>query len=128
MNKTSGDCPLTVLFTDTSQNATGRSWDVNNDGVEDSNEASFVYVYDATGTYTANLTVSNPNGTDSKTAVITVLEKEEEGGEEGDKDNETKILPIANFTVNKTSGYYPLTVLFTDTSQNATGRSSYNFV
>ncbi|AKB27893.1 Cell surface protein [Methanosarcina siciliae T4/M] len=111
VNKTSGYYPLTVLFTDTSQNATGLSWDVNGDGVEDSNAASFAYTYTSRGTYEAKLTVSNANGTDTETAVITVMEEE------------IPILPVANFTVNKTSGYYPLTVLFTDTSQNATGLS-----
>ncbi|AKB37898.1 Cell surface protein [Methanosarcina siciliae C2J] len=111
VNKTSGYYPLTVLFTDTSQNATGLSWDVNGDGVEDSNAASFAYTYTSRGTYEAKLTVSNANGTDTETAVITVMEEE------------IPILPVANFTVNKTSGYYPLNVLFTDTSQNATGLS-----
>ncbi|WP_226990888.1 PGF-pre-PGF domain-containing protein [Methanosarcina acetivorans] len=110
LNKTSGYYPLTVLFTDTSQNATSRSWDVNGDGVEDSNETSFAYIYNSKGTYEAKLTVSNANGTDTETAVITVLEEE------------IPILPVANFTLNKTSGYYPLAVLFTDLSENATSR------
>ena len=78
-NVTDGYAPLSVLFTDSSQDATSRSWDVNNDGIEDSNEASFVYVYTSTGTYTAKLTVSNANGTDSKTAIITV-DKQSSGG------------------------------------------------
>ena len=71
-NVTSGSAPLSVLFTDLSQNATSRSWDVNNDGIEDSNEASFVYVYTSAGTYTAKLTAINANGTDTKTTLITV--------------------------------------------------------
>jgi len=72
-NITSGYAPLSVQFTDSSQNATSRSWDFNNDGVADSSDASPVYVYTAPGTYTAKLTVSNANETDSKTATITVL-------------------------------------------------------
>ena len=112
-NVTNGNAPLAVLFTDNSQNATSRIWDVNNDGIEDSNETSFVYTYTSTGTYNANLTVRNPNGTDSKTAVITVLEEEEE---------EKKILPVADFNTSITIGYAPLSVLFTDLSQNATSQ------
>ena len=110
VNVTSGNAPLAVLFTDLSQNSTSRSWDINNDGVEDSNASSFVYVYTSPGTYTSKLTVSNANGTDSKTAVITVLEKQ-------------KILPVADFSTSVTSGSAPLSVLFTDLSQDATSRS-----
>ena len=113
-NVTSGYAPLSVLFTDCSENATSRSWDVNNDGIEDSKETSFVYTYTSTGTYNANLTVRNLNGTDSKTDVITVLEKEED---------ENDGLPVADFSTNVTSGYVPLSVLFTDLSQDATSRS-----
>ncbi|AKB33224.1 Cell surface protein [Methanosarcina siciliae HI350] len=114
-NVSSGYAPLTVQFTDLSEDATSRNWDFG-DG-NNSSEQNPIHSYPIVGSYTVNLTVYNPDGTDSKTAVITVLE---EGGNEG---NETEILPTANFTVNKTGGYYPLTVLFTDTSQNATGRS-----
>ncbi|MDD4250475.1 MAG: PGF-pre-PGF domain-containing protein, partial [Methanosarcina sp.] len=113
-NVTSGYAPLSVLFTDCSENATSRSWDVNNDGIEDSKETSFVYTYTSTGTYNANLTVRNLNGTDSKTVDITVLEEEEE---------ENDGLPVVDFSVNVTSGYAPLSVLFTDLSQDATSRS-----
>ncbi|WP_440947518.1 PGF-pre-PGF domain-containing protein [Methanosarcina sp. T3] len=111
VNKTSGYYPLTVLFTDTSRNATGRSWDVNNDGIEDSNKANFAYTYTSKGTYKAKLTAINGNGTDTETAVITVLEEE------------AAILPVAAFSTNVTSGYYPLAVFFTDLSQNASSRS-----
>ena len=74
-NTTSGNAPLSVLFTDLSQDATSRSWDVNNDGIEDSNEASFVHVYEVPGNYNVNLTVSNLNGTSSKTTTIDVERK-----------------------------------------------------
>jgi PKD repeat protein len=39
----------------------------------DSSDINPVYVYANAGTYTVNLTASNENGTDSKTAVINVL-------------------------------------------------------
>ena len=115
-NTTSGNAPLSVLFTDLSQDATSISWDVNNDGIDDSSEKSFVHVYTVPGTYTINLKVSNQNGTASKTAVINVLEKEEE-------EIENRILPVADFRTNITSGSAPLSVLFTDISQDATSRS-----
>src|SRR5665647_559190 len=73
-NPMSGYAPLAVQFTDASQNAASRSWDFNNDGIADSSEVSPVHTYTAPGTYTANLTVSNANGTNSKTAPITVLQ------------------------------------------------------
>jgi PGF-pre-PGF domain-containing protein len=82
-NVTSGNAPFSVLFTDLSQNATSRSWDVNNDGIEDSNEASFVYTYTSTGTYTVNLTVSNANGTVSKTTLIDIEKKSSAGSSGG---------------------------------------------
>jgi len=120
-NKTSGNVPLSVLFTDLSQNATSRSWNFGDGNT--STEQNPVHSYFLKGTYTVNLTVSNLNGTDSETAVITVLEPEEEENEENETENENNNLPVVEFTVNKTSGYYPLTVLFTDLSQNATSRS-----
>ncbi|MDD4247976.1 MAG: PGF-pre-PGF domain-containing protein, partial [Methanosarcina sp.] len=111
-NVTSGNAPLAVLFTDNSQNATSRNWNFG-DG-DSSIEQNPKHTYLSAGNYTVNLTVSNLNGTDSKTAVITVLEEEEE---------EIDVLPVANFSTNVTSGYAPLSVLFTDLSENATSRS-----
>ncbi len=75
-----GYAPLSVQFTDLSQNAVSRSWDLDNDGVADSSNANPVYTYAAPGTYTASLTVSNAKGTDSKTAIITVLEESNSSG------------------------------------------------
>ena len=72
-NPTSGYAPLSIQFTDLSQNAESTSWDFNSDGVADSNDVSPAYTYTTPGTYTVNLTVSNANGTNSKTATINVL-------------------------------------------------------
>ncbi|PAV10720.1 hypothetical protein ASJ81_12515 [Methanosarcina spelaei] len=102
---TSGYAPLEVRFTDRSQNAVSRSWDINNDGTVDNTSESFVYVYRNPGNYTAKLTVSNENGTASKTQEIFV--------------NKVTIPPVADFSANVTSGYAPLSVLFTYQSQNA---------
>jgi len=102
---TSGYAPLEVQFTDRSQNAVSKSWDINNDGTVDNTSESFVYVYQNPGNYTVKLTVSNENGTASKTQEIFV--------------NKVTILPVADFSANVTSGYAPLSVLFTNMSQNA---------
>jgi len=106
-NVTEGSAPLDVQFTDLSQNAVSWSWDFDNNGQPDSTVQSPVYVYETPGDYTVNLTVSNANGTDSETREIKVLEAEKES------------LPVADFEANVTSGDAPLSVLFTDRSQNA---------
>ncbi|MHC1754223.1 MAG: PGF-pre-PGF domain-containing protein [Methanosarcina sp.] len=87
---TNGHAPLSVRFTDLSENAVEREWDFDNDEKTDSIDKSTVYVYATPGTYTAKLTVSNDNGTDSKTATITVTEKNEDNlGDSGTGNNET---------------------------------------
>jgi PGF-pre-PGF domain-containing protein len=83
VSATGGYSPLSVTFTDLSQNAISRSWDVNNDGIEDSNASSFVYEYSSAGTYTAKLTAINVNGTDTKTTTIIVDRKSSGGGSSG---------------------------------------------
>ncbi|MDY9925198.1 PGF-pre-PGF domain-containing protein [Methanosarcina sp.] len=111
VNITQGPAPLVVQFTDISQNAASRNWDFDNDGKVDSTAESEVHIYTDPKTYTVNLTAINMNGTTSKTAVITVLEKGND------------VLPTADFSTNVSSGIAPLSVLFTDLSQNATSRS-----
>ncbi len=75
---TGGYAPLSVTFTDLSKNATSRSWDFNCDGIQDSSEPSFTYVYPVEGTYTAKLTAINANGTAEKTIQI-VVDRELDG-------------------------------------------------
>ncbi|KKG16194.1 hypothetical protein EO98_12500 [Methanosarcina sp. 2.H.T.1A.6] len=120
-NTVSGNAPLSVLFTDLSQNATSRSWNFG-DGAT-STDKNPTHSYSLAGNYTVNLTVSNLKDTDSKTAIITVLEKEEEEKEENENVNENNNLPVVDFSTNVISGSAPLSVLFTDLSQNATSRS-----
>ncbi len=108
-NVSEGYAPLSVQFTDLSENAIEWKWDFDNNGVVDSTDRNPIYNYVAPGVYTANLTVSNTNGTNSRLATITVLEKS------------APILPVANFSTNVSEGYAPLTVQFTDLSENATG-------
>lgn len=106
---TRGYVPLSVQFTDQSENASGWDWDFG-DGVY-STDQNPTHRYSTVGNYSVNLTASNENGTDSTFAIIEVLKKPVEG--------ET-ILPFANFTSNVTKGYVPLSVQFTDQSENAT--------
>jgi PGF-pre-PGF domain-containing protein len=79
-NVTEGYAPLTVQFNDLSQKIASRAWDFNNDGKTDSEDINPIYTYTIPGTYTVNLTVSNENGTDSKTASISVLKPSSSSG------------------------------------------------
>ncbi|MCC4765588.1 PGF-pre-PGF domain-containing protein [Methanosarcina sp. DH1] len=106
-DNTSGSAPLSVQFTDLSQNANG--WDWNFGDGDTSTEQSPAYTYGSAGNYTVVLTANNENGSSSKSLNITV---EEEPGQE-------EILPVADFDADTTSGSAPLSVQFTDLSQNA---------
>jgi beta propeller repeat protein len=68
-----GYVPLTVQFNDTSQNATSRIWDFDNNGKTDSTDVNPVYTFTTPGIHTVNLTVRNAYGTTSKTNTIIVL-------------------------------------------------------
>jgi large repetitive protein len=70
----SGSAPLTVQFTDKSVviSPLTYAWDFDNDGVIDSTDPSPSYTYNADGTYTAKLTVTNAAGSDDATQTITV--------------------------------------------------------
>lgn len=102
---TSGGVPLSVNFTDTSMNVpTAWAWDFNNDGSIDSTEQNPNHIYTTAGSYTVNLTVTNSAGTDDevKTSYIAAL-----------------VPSAANFSATPTSGSAPLTVTFTDHSENS---------
>jgi S-layer protein (TIGR01567 family) len=107
-NKTSGDAPLTVKFTDESKNATSWSWDFD-DGNNSTNKNP-VHTYDSAGDYTVTLEVSNANGTDTETKTISVSAPSNPD-------------PVADFETNVTEGSVPLVVLFNDTSSDATSWS-----
>ena len=64
---------MPVQFTDLSKNATEWNWDFG-DG-SNSTQQNQIHAYSATGIYTVTLTVSNPNGTDSKLAKVNVVLK-----------------------------------------------------
>ncbi|MCC4769518.1 PKD domain-containing protein [Methanosarcina sp. DH2] len=71
-NVSGGFTPLSVQFTDSSENATEWNWDFG-DGAA-SNEHNPAHTYLSPGNYTACLIVNNPDGTDSRFTTITVLE------------------------------------------------------
>ena len=72
----SGFAPLEVQFTDASDGngLLTYVWDFDNDGITDNTTQSPSYTYSTAGTYTVNLTVTSPGGSDSelKTDYITV--------------------------------------------------------
>ncbi|AKB36719.1 Cell surface protein [Methanosarcina siciliae C2J] len=71
-NVTHGYPPLSIQFTDLSQNATGWNWDFG-DG-SNSTQRNPVHEYADSGIYSVNLTATNENGTDSKLTTITVMQ------------------------------------------------------
>ncbi len=81
-NISQGSAPLSVTFTDLSENIVSRSWDFENDGNIDSTGKTEVHMYTVPGTYTVNLTVANEIGPASKLATITVIETSGNSGTE----------------------------------------------
>jgi PKD repeat protein len=70
-NVTEGYAPLSVRFTDLSENAVSFYWNFG-DGAT-STQQNPVHTYSKAGNYTVNLTATNAYGTDSKLATINVL-------------------------------------------------------
>jgi len=104
---TNTTAPSTVVFTNTSTNATSYSWDFG-DG-NSSIVASPTHIYALAGTYTAKLVATGSGGTASMSEVITI---------------KTPIpSPVASFTWRTSNTNAPSTVVFTNTSTNATSYS-----
>ena len=100
---TEGEAPLTVTFTDASMNAVSWSWDFDSDGSVDSYVQNPEYTYNEPGTYTVSLTAANDLDTgDTITDIINVYG-----------------VPVADFTATIGESDNPLTVNFTDASNNA---------
>lgn len=103
---TAGVAPLTVSFTDDSVPAgapiVAWAWDFDNDGTVDSTDQHPTYVYATAGTYDISLTVTDDNGEqDARTVLAAII---------------VDALPTAAFSADRTTGYTPLTVTFTDES------------
>jgi PKD repeat protein len=103
---TSGDAPLTVTFTDTStgngETITAWAWDFGDGATSTSQNPS--HTYDAPGTPTVALTVTSAGGSDTitKTDLITV----------------NAVAPTTDFTASPLMGALPLSVVFTDASND----------
>jgi len=94
----SGPAPLLVQFTDTSDGDPIRySWQFGDQIT--STEKNPYHLYESPGIYTVSLTVSNREGSDTKTIPIEVTS-----------------IPVAAFSADVTSGQSPLTVQFEDRS------------
>jgi PKD repeat protein len=99
-NITSGYAPLSIQFTDLSKDAISRKWNFGDGAI--STQQNPMHTYSAAGSYTVTLTVSNENGTDSKTNNINVKPAVQK--------------PVPSFSSSVTTGYAPLSVSFTDRS------------
>jgi len=110
-DKTSGEAPLTVLFTDTSS-GTIDSWYWDFGDGSTSTAASAAYTYTIPGTYSVSLTVAGPGGESTVTEnnLVTVDQP-----------------LVADFQVDAASGRAPLTVNFTDASSGAIKSYAWDF-
>ncbi|MFA5416236.1 MAG: PKD domain-containing protein, partial [Methanoregula sp.] len=111
-NTTTGNDPLTVQFTGTSQ-LEGNTWHWDFGDGTNSTEQNPLHVYTTPGSYSVNLSITNSSGSNClvKTSYITV----------------TKSPPLASFTATPTSGFTPLAVQFNDTSLNTPTAWDWNF-
>ena len=107
-----GPNPLTVQFTDQSTGEVASYFWQFGDGSTSAVRNSS-HQYTTVGSYTVNLTVTGPSGSDSETKVdyITVSE----------------IPPVAGFSGTPVSGQKPLNVAFTDSSTGVVSSYSWNF-
>ncbi len=106
-----GPAPLTVTFTDNSENATSIEWDLDGDGIfETFNDPSPTYEYTEAETYTVTLKAINGTLNDIATQEITV------DTAESPINPVFQIKPVAAFEVEMDW----LMVNFTDCSENAT--------
>ncbi|MFQ3647212.1 MAG: PKD domain-containing protein [Anaerolinea sp.] len=115
-SQTSGDRPLTVVFTNTSQgDALSFSWDFNGDGTVDSTDPNPSFTFESAGVFTVRLTASNSAGTSQAEQVIQVTEP--------------VVIepPVAAFTAQPASGTAPLTVTFVNTSTGEGNTYAWDF-
>lgn len=109
-----GTPPLSVQFNDESTGTiTSRTWDFGDGNTSVGLNPS--HTYTLPGTYTVNLTVTGPGGSDSevKANYITVTAP--------------PVPPVARFTANPTSGTAPLSIQFTDQSTGSIAERVWEF-
>ncbi|MGV8130300.1 MAG: PKD domain-containing protein, partial [Methanolinea sp.] len=112
-NKTMGNPPLSVQFTDTSSGEDIASWAWNFGDGGTSTEPNPMYTYQNPGLYSVTLTVGNDGGTNSttKTDYIRVFQN----------------VPVADFIAEPTSGTSPLVVQFHDITPGTPTTFLWNF-
>lgn len=103
-----GNAPFVVKFTDTTATPHLASWDFD-DGTT-STEKNPVHIFNKAGIFNVTLTAQNMAG--SSTAM---------------KQVKVKMLPVASFTANTTSGIAPMWVQFSDTSAGVPTSWAWNF-
>lgn len=99
--------PKTVIFTNTSTNATSYSWNFGDNAT--STVASPTHVFTTSGTYTVTLTATNSSGSNTSSQVVNVGVAAQP--------------PVANFVYSGANVAAPALVTFTNISTNATSYS-----
>lgn len=113
----SGNTPLAVQFTDTSTNTpTSWAWTFGDGTTSTAQNPS--KTYSTAGTYTVSLTATNAGGSNTSTRTSLISATTPPAG---------PVTPVAAFTSNVTSGSVPLTVQFTDQSNNVPTSWAWTF-
>lgn len=112
---TTGNVPLTVVFSDSST-GTPSAWSWGFGDGSTSTTRNPTHVYSAAGTYTVSLTVGNTGGQDTKTKTGLISATEP-----------SPPAPTADFAASPTTGQAPLTVSFSDHSTGAPTSWSWAF-
>jgi PKD repeat protein len=110
------DCaPLTVNFTDESlENPTSWAWDIDNNGVVDYTVKNPAHTYNASGTYSVKLTVTNTLGSNSKTLTNYII-------------SNSTVTPKLNINVSPSATIsFGQLVTFTATPDNGGGAPKYH--
>ncbi len=104
-DKQSGFAPLSIAFTDDSTGSVPLTyaWDFNNDGVTDSTLQNPSFTYATAGRFTVRLTVTNSGGSNTTTKRNYVVVS-------------APVRPAVGFVGTPTSGTFPMTVQFNDTT------------
>ncbi|MEN8223953.1 MAG: PKD domain-containing protein [Bacteroidota bacterium] len=108
----SGVSPLTVNFTDLSLDSVDTwNWDFGDGNT--SSEQHPQHVYNTAGLYTVSLTVTGPGGSDTHTKTDYIVVSD--------------LPPMADFSGDPTSGYFPLLVNFSDLTSGAVTEWQWDF-
>lgn len=102
----SGCPPLAVAFNGSgTNNPTGWSWSFPGGSPAGSTAQNIAVIYNTPGTYTASLTASNASG-NSQTVTVSIT---------------VNPIPIADFSLDRTTGCYPTVIHFNDASTPGAG-------